>query len=288
MEYHSPADLDNAYSLLDKYGDAAIPVAGSTFYMSRREELFDEADAVIDIKRLGLNYIRLDDDGLHIGATTTLNEVCDHELTSRGVYRILSDTAGHLNTNEVRNMATIGGVVCIAGEVDLPTALLACDANVVIGSSRGTRSMSMADFQIGHLNNALQRGELVLETHVPQPPPGSGGGFVKFKRTAADQPIVNVAARISLDKAGICVDARVVAGAATLSGVPERSGAAEAALLNRAIDDTLIETAAAASADIECIHDFRASAELRSLWVKCGIEDALKQAVAAVQSGERL
>ena len=283
MEYYSPTDLNEAYSLLDKYGEDAIPIAGSTFYMGHREELFDEVEAVINIKQLGLSYIRQDGHGLRIGATTTLNEIFAHELTSKGTFGILAETVKELNINEVRNMATIGGEVCIAGEVDMPTTLLAYDANIVIGGSNGVREMSMADFHIGYLNNALEPGEMVLEVHIPQPPPDTGGGFAKFERTAADLPIVNVATRISLDSAGICTDARVVAGAAPLSGVPERSGAAEAVLINQAIDDSLIASAAAASGDIECIHDFRVSAEIRSLWVKCGIEDALQRAVAAVQ-----
>ena len=287
MEYYSPTELNEAYSLLDKYGDDAIPIAGSTFYMGHREELFDEVEAVVDIKKLGLNYIRQDSDGLRIGATTTLNEIFAHDLTRRGTYGILATTVRELNINEVRNMATIGGEVCIAGEVDMPTTLLAYDANIVIGGSRGVREMSMADFHIGYLNNALEAGEMVLEVHIPQPPTNTGGGFAKFERTAADLPIVNVATRISLDGSGACADARVVAGAATLSGVPERSGAAEAVLLNRVIDDTLIEATAAASGDIECIHDFRVSAEIRTLWVKCGVEDALTRAVAAVRQGEQ-
>ena len=286
MEYYSPTDLNEAYSLLEKYGEDAIPIAGSTFYMGHREELFDEVEAVINIKQLGLSYIRQDGDGLHIGATTTLNEIFAHELTSRGAYGILSETVSELNINEVRNMATIGGEVCIAGEVDMPTTLLAYDAGIVIGGSKGVREMSMADFHIGYLNNALEPGEMVLEVRLPQPPANTGGGFAKFERTAADLPIVNVAARISLDDARVCTDARVVAGAATRSGIPERSGAAEAALLGRNIDDTLIEAAAAASADVVCINDFRVSAEIRSLWVKCGIEDALKRAAAAVRQGE--
>lgn len=283
MEYYSPTDLKEAYSLLDKYGEDAIPIAGSTFYMGHREELFDEVEAVVDIKKLGLSYVRHDSDGLRVGATTTLNEIFAHDLTRRGPFAILATTVQELNINEVRNMATIGGEVCIAGEVDMPTTLLAYDANIVIGGSKGVREISMADFHIGYLNNALEPGEMVIEVHIPQPPANTGGGFAKFERTAADLPIVNVATRISLDNAGACAEARVVAGAATLSGVPERSAAAEGALLNKVIDDTLIGTAAAASGDIECIHDFRVSAEIRSLWVKCGIEDALQRAVAAVQ-----
>lgn len=280
MEYYSPTELGDAYALLSQYGDGAIPVAGNTFFMGHREELFDEVEAVINIKKLGLSYIKLEDDLLKIGATTTLNEMFYHEITSNGVYKIFAETVNELNINEVRNMATIGGEVCIAGEVDMPTTLLAYDANILIGGSNGTRTVSMADFHIGYLNNALETGEMVVEVQVPKPMENARGGFSKFERTAADLPIVNVAVRLALESNGSCKEARVSIGAATLSGVPMRSLAAEDILVNQKIDEALIEKAATASSDVDCINDFRASADLRSLWVKCGVEDALKKAVA--------
>jgi len=279
MEYYSPTELSDAYALLSQYGDGAIPVAGNTFFMGHREELFDEVEAVINIKKLGLSYIKLEDDLLKIGATTTLNEMFYHEITSNGVYKIFAETVNELNIIEVRNMATIGGEVCIAGEVDMPTTLLAYDANILIGGSNGTRTVSMADFHIGYLNNALETGEMVVEVQVPKPMENARGGFSKFERTAADLPIVNVAVRLALEINGSCKEARVSIGAATLSGVPMRSLAAEDILVNQKIDEALIEKAATASSDVVCINDFRASADLRSLWVKCGVEDALKKAV---------
>lgn len=286
MEYFSPTELNEAYALLSQYGDGAIPVAGNTFYMGHREELFDEVDAVVNIKKLGLSYIKLEDEVLKIGATTTLNEIFDHEITSTGMYKIFAETVNELNINEVRNMATIGGEVCIAGEVDMPTTLLAYDANILIGGSKGDRTISMQDFHLGYLNNALETGEMVVEVQIPRPSAHTGGGFSKFERTAADLPIVNIAARVTLDSKGICNDARVAVGAATLAGVPRRSAAAEAVLVHNKIDEALIEKAAAATSDIECINDFRASAELRSLWVKCGVEAALKKAVEHAEEGE--
>lgn len=285
MEYYSPAELNEAYSLLKQYGDDAVPIAGSTFYMGHREELFDEVEAVINIKRLGLNYIKLEDKTLKIGATTTLSEIFEHELTSSGAFRIFSETVAELNIVEVKNAATIGGEVCIAGEVDMPTTLLAYDAQIVIGGGEGIRTMSMADFHIGYLNNALQSGEMVIEVQVPEPPANTGGGFHKFERTAADLPIVNVAARITLGRGDVCKDTRIAVGAATAAGIPRRSEAAEAVLKGKKVDEALILQAAEASTDVECINDFRASAELRSLWVKCGVEDALKIAVAQARKG---
>lgn len=285
MEYYSPAELNEAYSLLKQYGEAAVPIAGSTFFMGHREELFDEVEAVINIKRLGLSYIKLDSKTLKIGATTTLSEIFEHELTSSGSFRVFSETVAELNIVEVKNAATIGGEVCIAGEVDMPTTLLAYDARIVIGGSDGIRTASMADFHIGYLNNALQSGEMVVEVQVPEPPANTGGGFHKFERTAADLPIVNVAARITLGRGDVCEDVRIAVGAATAAGIPRRSEAAETVLKGKKVDDALILQAAEASTDVECINDFRASADLRSLWVKCGVEDALKKAVAQARKG---
>jgi len=286
MEYFSPDKLEEAYALLAKYGDDAIPIAGSTFFMSHREDLFDEVRAVINIKRLGLGYIEHADTGLRIGATTTLNEIFSAAVCRSGPFRVFSETVDELKINEVRNAATIGGEVCIAGEVDMPTTLLAFDANIVIGGAQGTRTASMADFHLGYLNNALKPGEMVIEVQVPQPRAVASAGFAKFERTAADLPIVNVTTRVALDADGTCSEARVAVGAATAAGIPKRSAQAEAALIGRVLDEQAIAAAAAASSDVECIDDFRASAELRSLWVKCGVEDALRRAAGQARAGE--
>lgn len=286
MEYYNPTELKEAYALLGRYGESAIPIAGSTFFMGHREELFDEVEAVVNIKRLGLNYIRLDAGKLKIGATTTLSEILAADLTSKGLFRVFAETVSELNIKEVRNVATIGGEVCIAGEVDMPTTLLAYAADIVIGSSKGTRTLSMQDFHIGYLKNALQPGEMVIEVQVPQPQAGTGGGFGKFERTAADLPIVNAATRVTLAKNGVAEDVRIAVGAATAAGVPVRAIASEAALNGKKVDDALIREAAMAAAVVECVNDFRASAKIRSRWVTCAVEDALKKAVAHARKGD--
>ena len=279
MEYFNPGDLNEAYEILMKYGDAAIPVAGSTFFMGHREELFDEVDAVVNIKRLGLSYIRLEKGRLCIGATTTLAELHRTGLTAKGPFRIFAETVRELKIMEVRNAATIGGEVCIAGEVDMPTTLLAYDADIVIGSRNGTRTVSMSEFHKGYLKNALQTGEMVIEVQVPEPGPRTGGGFAKFERTAADLPIVNAAVRLTLGRGDRCSDVRVAVGAATAAGIPQRADAAEKILLDGTLDDEHIRKAAAASNSVKCVNDFRASAELRTLWVECAVEDAIRKAL---------
>jgi carbon-monoxide dehydrogenase medium subunit len=284
MQYFRPKDLDEAYALLARHGHNAIPLAGNSFFMGHREELFDEVDVVVDIKRLGLGYLRIEADGLHLGATLRLAEILGSEALRASPYRVLAETVGDLNIKEVRNVATVGGELCIAGEVDLPTTLLALDAAVVIGSARGERRLPLEKFHKGYLSTALEPGEIVKEAHVPPLPVRSGAGFRKFERTYADLPLVNVAVRVTTDAAGVCTDARIAVGAAV--AVPVRSKAGEAALIGRKLDGAAIAGAAAATSDVECTSDIRASGELRGLWVRAGTEDALTQAARIAAGGE--
>lgn len=278
MQYFKPTELDEAYQILAKYGDASVPIAGSTFFMGHREELFSDVNAVVSLRHLGLSYISMQGDRLRIGATTTLGEILLAESTSSGPFRVLADTVRELNIPEIRNAATIGGEVCIAGEVDMPTTLLAYDAEIVIASQKGKRIVPMHQFHKGYLKNALEPGEIVIEIQIPRPRQGTGGGFRKFERTAADLPLVNAAVRLTLERDGTCSDVGIAVGAATSGGLPIRVHAAEQALLQKKLDASAIRKAAALSTEIACVEDFRASAQLRAMWIGCAVEDALTQA----------
>lgn len=276
MEYFRPSELAEAYALLDKYGEDAIPVAGTSFYMGHREELFDEVEAVISLKDVGLNYIKVEDGVLKLGSTTRLADIFDSEVTNQGVLGIFSETVSKLKIKEVRNVGTVGGEVSIAGEVDLPTTLHGMDATLLLGSAKGTRTVSMKDFHLGYLNNALDVGEIVVEAQVPVPPANTGASFQKYERTATDLPIVNVMAMVTIGADGRYSDAKIAVGAAV--AVPERATAAEQALIGQQPGEESIKAAAKATSEVECLGDHRATAELRSLWVKCAVEDALRTA----------
>ncbi|MGI9293850.1 MAG: FAD binding domain-containing protein [Pseudomonadales bacterium] len=277
MEYFRPDNLAEAYSLFDRFGEEALPVAGTSFFMGHREELFDEVEAVVSLQDVGLRYIKVEDGQLRLGSTTTLADLYSSEITNSGALSIFSETVSKLKIKEVRNVGTVGGEVCICGEVDLPTTLHAMDATVVLGSAEGQTSMPIKDFHLGYLSNALEIGQIVLEVTLPVPPPNTGASFQKFERTATDLPIVNVMGRVTLDKKGRYSDAKIAVGAAV--PVPERAFEAEKMMIGHAPSEELIRsTALAVSQEIQSLADHRASAELRSLWVKCAVEDALTTA----------
>lgn len=251
--------------------------------MAHREELFDEVEAVISLKRLGLSYVKIENGDLKIGATTTLTEVMGSEVVNKGTYKVIAETIREIRINEIRNMGTVGGEICISAELDLPTTLIALDAKVVIASAAGERVIPLDDLYVGYLNTALDMGEIITEIQVPQPSPKTGAAFYKFARTAVDLPIVNAAARINMGSDDRCEEAKIVVGAAT--AVPVRAESAEKLLANKKATKEVLVAAAEATAAIECISDFRASGELRRTWVRCAVEDVLKTACDRAKGG---
>jgi xanthine dehydrogenase YagS FAD-binding subunit len=64
---------------------------------------------LVNIRNIqGLNEIREDDLGLHIGPLTTLTEIAEHQ-TVKKKYPAIADAADRVATPQIRNMATIGG-----------------------------------------------------------------------------------------------------------------------------------------------------------------------------------
>lgn len=284
MEYLRPNTIDEALSLLEKYGEKAVLVAGSTFFTPHREELFSEAETLINIEKLELDYVKADNEGLKIGATTKLTSLMTSDITTKGAFRVLSETVGLINIPRIRAMGTVGGDVCMSAETDLPTSLMALDGSVVIASASKTRTLSLEEFYLGYLSTALLPDEMVTEIQVPYFPPKTGTGFHKLERRAVDLPIVNAAARVTLEADDNCKDVKIVLGCVTFP--PLRADKAEKLLMGNKLDREIIAEAAEAMADIECITDTRATGELRQKWGKVAVEKALSKAYEQARGKE--
>jgi len=105
-----PSTLSEAVRLLDRYGNEAKVIAGGTdiLYLIKNGVTHHMPRILIDISNLGLSYIRVESDGLRIGATTTLSEVAENE-TIKNRYTVLAQAANRAASPQLRNMATIGG-----------------------------------------------------------------------------------------------------------------------------------------------------------------------------------
>ena len=273
--YNRPTDLETASALLTKGG--ARVIAGGTDLLVTRPV---DTESLVDIKELGLSYIR-EDNCLRIGATTCFTNLMRSPLLEHYPYRVISDAAGELGHFNLRHVATLGGNICNAvPSADAPVALIALDAEAVIHGPTGERTVPLEGFFKFVRMTVLERGELLKEIVVPAQPE-AGASFQKLGRTKVDIALVNAACRISIVD-GVISDSRIVLGA--VYPTPLRIRNAENVLNGKKFSIELAKKAAQVSSEAtKPISDHRASAEYRREMSKVLVKRAIIEAHERVE-----
>lgn len=144
-----------------------------------------------------------------------------------------------------RYHAIMGGKKCFAVcPSDTAVALTALDAVIEIVGSAGVRTIPVREL-FKPLRNDLKTDEMVTEIRIPKSPLKAKQKFLKFAlRKPVDFALVSVASVITIE-AGICRDASIALGA--VAPAPIRATMAEQAIKGKVIDDSIAETAAAAT-----------------------------------------
>ena len=111
FDYYQPMELEGALDLLRTHGSRAWVLSGG---MDTFDWLKDRAKApavVVDLSAIDeLRGIEVSDEGVRIGAMTTLAQVAAHpEVASR--FPLLARAADHVATPQIRNQGTLGGNV---------------------------------------------------------------------------------------------------------------------------------------------------------------------------------
>lgn len=278
-EYLKPKTIDEAVSLLVKYGEKAKVIAGGTDLLVEKPP---GSECLIDIAALPLDYIDEDKAVVKIGALTTFDRLDKSDLLQEGSFRVLAEAARDFGHRNIRNLATIGGNLCSAvPSADAPPPLIALDSKAVIYGPSGEREIPLEKFFINVRKTVLNGDELLKEIKFPIPLPRTGATFLKIGRTSVDIALVNVAVSIILGKDGACKDARIVLGA--VAPTPIRVRGAEAFLRGKKFNEETIEEAAdIAARNTKPISDVRSSAEYRTkvsmILVKRAITKAWKRA----------
>ena len=258
----SPRSLGDAYALLQNAD--WTPIAGGTDLMVRiTGEIGEPPNRLLNIWHLdALRGIDLDEHGsLVIGALSTWTDLRHSSLVLRHL-PVLAEAAATIGAIQIQNRGTIGGNVINASPAgDSLPVLLAADASVVLGSSRGERLVAAADFWTGYRTTAREADELVLRVMVPLP----GGRRVRFRKvgTRRAQAISKVVMAVAWRADGsVWRDVRVALG--SVAATPIRIPAAEAVMEGARLDEVTADRAAAAiSAAIDPIDDVRSTAEYR-------------------------
>ncbi len=259
--FYRPTALREALLLLRKVGKRGRIVAGATDIVTQADR---SSRFLIDVNRLGLNYVRGNSKGLLIGATTTMADIENSPVILAFAGGILAKAASTCGSIQNRNMATVGGNLANASPAaDTAVVLLVLDAQVRVANSRRSRNIALTEFYPGPHQTVLN-GDLLEEIVIPALP-GSGRlgwSFQKLGRTQTDISVVNAAAGLQIDPRGHIKWARIALGA--VGPTPMRARNAENLLLGSTFSEDLLSRAGEAVIhEVSPIGDGRASAEYR-------------------------
>jgi aerobic carbon-monoxide dehydrogenase medium subunit len=261
--FHTPTHISEALQLLDTYGDAARPMAGGTALVNFLKQGLLTTEHFVSLEHVpDLADIRLESDGIHIGALARHRDV---ELSPivRQHAPLLAEVYGRVATVRIRNMATVGGGLAHADPAqDPPLGLIVLDARVRLVSSRGERTLPVAELFTDYYETVIQSGELLTEVIVPIQPPAARAVYLKFlPRTEDDYATVAVAALAEMDD-GTCRQVRIALGAA--GPTPIQATRSEQMLAGQSPGPELIRRAAdAVSEQVDPLTDFRGPADYK-------------------------
>lgn len=265
----SPTRLEVAYALLasDDGRGPWRPLAGGTDLMVQMTgEIGVPPERVLDIWALDeLRGIRREDEALVFGALTTYTEIRRSPLVAEFV-PVLGEAAATIGAAQIQNRGTIGGNVINASPAgDTLPVLLALDAELVLGSARGERTVGAADFWPSYRTTARRDDELLLRVRIPLP----ADRQVRFRKigTRRAQAISKVVVSLAWRAAAPddpWSDVRLALG--SIAATTVRARAAEQVLEgSRPTRETADAAVSALTAEIEPIDDVRSTADYRRL-----------------------
>lgn len=234
---------------------------------------------LIDIKGLGLDYCRLEEGVLQIGATATLSSLLTNPIVKKRAIP-LWEAIDVMASVQVRNRATIGGNLCNAApSADIFPPLSVLEAELVIANDDCVRKISVDEFCYGPGKTTLKKGEILTEILIPEMEENSAGAYCKYLRTAEDIAISGVAAWFKLDTDNNCQHVRITLGA--VGPTPLRAIAAESFLLGKEVCETnILQAAEIASNEAKPIDDVRSTAQYRKELIRVLTARALRTALS--------
>lgn len=255
-----PADLAEALELLAATEEAVL-LAGSTDWgveltiKHRRAPLTIAIDQLEEMRRF-----HIAEDHIEIGAALTLSEVERH---LDGAVPLLTEVFPLFASRLIRNAATIGGNLGTGSPIgDMAPALLALDADLVLSSRRGDRTVALADYFTGYRQSVREADELIRAVRIPTPLAPLGKFYKVAKRKFDDISSVSVAIAATVTE-GTVEHIRIGVGGAAATTLRARD--TETALLGKPWTARTFEAAAEVmEAEGTPMSDHRASAAYRS------------------------
>jgi len=318
FEYFEPTTIDEAVSLLIKYGKKAKVLAGGTDLLVTMKQGMVKPDCLVNIKKIpGMTHVSYDGKkDFKIGALTTLRDLESSPPIQEKI-GVLAQAARQVGAARIRSLGTIGGNLCqdvkclyypwaclwrrapcyrAGGGVcyqvkganscqamatsETAPALIALEARASVIGLQGERTVPIEKLFVEAGVTALQDDEILTTIEIPSSPPYTSGVYLKHSlRGAIGFAIAGVAVVITLESnGGACSDAKI--GIIGTARTPIRASKAEEMLKGEKIENNLIDQVAqTASGETHPISDIRGSATYRRRMVSHLVKRAVRQAL---------
>ena len=113
FEFRAPVSVSEAVLILDGEGRQAMPLAGGTDLLPNMKRRQQVPKTLMSLNRIAeLRQARLTDSGSRLGACLTLSEIAADPRFRNGM-GALAQAASFVATPQIRNMATLGGNLCL-------------------------------------------------------------------------------------------------------------------------------------------------------------------------------
>ena len=271
FEYKKAASPEEVFSLLKESGpDIKLMLGGTDLFIQMRDH-DNGPGMLLDLKGLpGMQEIKFDKKaGLQLGGGVTLNQL-SAETEIQANYPVLSQSADTVGNYQLRNRATLGGNICNASpSADMAPALLIYNAELVVDSPRGERTIPVNAFWTGPGKTALEGDEYLKGIHFPLPPQGAVGQYLKLGRSKmGDLAVVGVAV-LGFPDRDLPAGMRFRIGINSTAPTPYRVPPVEEFLVRNKITDEVLQQAAEDAMDISApIEDVRATADYQKKMVR--------------------
>lgn len=278
FDYEVAESGDHAIELLNNYGEDSKLLAGGHSLLPIMKLRLAAPAVLVDLGGASdLSYVRDEGDQISIGAMTRHSEV-ERDPTLREHCGLLAYTASFVGDPQVRHRGTIGGSLSHGDAAsDLPSTLLALDAELVIKGPNGSRTVKAADFFQDYLMTDLSPDEVLTEVRVPKLGANTGWSYQKFNRRAQDWAVVGSAVVVERSNGNVG-SARI--GLTSMGSTPLRATAAERDLSGASADSVAEATQSAdegtsPSSDVAASGEFRR--HLARVLTRRAVEEALSR-----------
>ncbi|MDB5433182.1 MAG: xanthine dehydrogenase, small subunit [Caulobacter sp.] len=258
--YFAPRSLEALAALALKYPEAVL-VAGGTdvgLWVTKQHRSLPVVISTMDVAEL--SAVEETGQVLRIGAAVRYSDVI---ARLGALYPELGEMMRRLGSVQIRNSGTVGGNIANGSPIgDMPPALIAAGATLVLRKGSERREMPLEDFFLAYGKQDRAAGEFVEAVVVAKPAPGSVLKIYKLSKRF-DQDISAVCGAFGLTvEGGVVTAARIAFGG--MAATPKRASACEAAIIGKPWNEATVAAGMAAlEADYQPISDMRASAAYR-------------------------